>query len=120
MRVRAFRGATQLQSDNPIEMEEAVCELLSEIFSANQLATDDLISILFTSTPDLVSDFPAKGARKLDLGFVPLMCAVEIDVPGSLSRIVRVMIHAHSALELGQIRHIYRRGAELLRQDIAQ
>lgn len=120
MRVRAFRGATKLQSDSAEEMEEAVCELLLEIFKENAIENEDLISILFTATPDLQCEFPAKTARSLNLGSVPLMCAVEIDVAGALPRVVRVMVHAHSDLSLEAVRHIYRRGAEVLRRDIAQ
>lgn len=120
MHVRAFRGATQLQSDDAAEMEEAVCELLVDLFEANHIEREDLISILFTSTPDLVCEFPAKTARSLELGTVPLICSVEVDVAGALERTIRVMIHAHSDLTLGQARHIYRRGAEVLRRDIAQ
>jgi chorismate mutase len=120
MKVRAIRGATVLTADDPQEMESAVCELLSEIFEANSIERDDLISILFTATPDLTSEFPAKSARILDLGSVPLMCAVEIDVRGSLPRTIRVMVHAHSERSLDEISHIYRRGAQALRRDIAQ
>lgn len=120
MRVRAIRGATQLQADEATEMASAVTELLTEIFEKNGLAKVDLISILFTSTEDLVSDFPAAAARRLDLGDIPLMCAQEIPVAGSLPRVVRVMVHAHSELSHAQIRHIYTRGAEALRRDIAQ
>ncbi len=120
MKVRAFRGATQLTVDDAVEMESAVCELLEEIFSANQISHDDLISILFTVTPDLHSEFPAKTARSLNLGDVPLICALEIDVPAALPRVIRVMVHAYSDREKSEIRHIYRRGAEVLRRDIAQ
>ena len=120
MRVRAFRGAVQLRVDDPMEMKEAVVELLSELFTANELANEDLISILFTATPDLKCEFPALMARSLDLGAVPLICAQEIDVTGALPRIVRVMIHAYSDKNMDQIKHIYRRGAEALRRDIAQ
>jgi chorismate mutase len=120
MKVRAIRGATMLSADDPDEMESAVCELLTDIFEANSIAHDDLISIFFTSTPDLTSEFPAKTARSLDLGSVPLMCAVEIGVKGSLPRTVRVMVHAHSERSLDEISHIYRRGAQALRRDIAQ
>ena len=120
MKVRAFRGATQLKGDDSAEMEDAVCELLNEIFEVNQIAREDLISILFTSTPDWNSEFPAKTARSLELGSVPLICAVEVNVAGALERTIRVMIHAHSELTLDQARHIYRRGAEVLRRDIAQ
>ena len=120
MRVKAIRGATQLSKDDPIEMAEAVTELLAELFAKNNILKDDLISIFFTSTRDLISDFPAAAARKLDLGDIPLICASEIEVKGSLSRVVRVMVHAHSELSHGQIKHIYKRGAEVLRRDIAQ
>ncbi len=120
MTVRAIRGATQLTKDNLEEMAEAVTELLSELFEKNSLSKADLISIFFTSTEDLLSDFPAAAARKLDLGDIPLMCAREIPVTGSLPRVVRVMVHAHSDLTHAQIKHIYKRGAEVLRRDIAQ
>ncbi len=120
MKLRAIRGATQLRADNVLEMEEAVVELLESIFRENELAVSDLVSILFTATPDLTSEFPAKVARTLDLGAVPLMCAVEIDVKGALPRVIRVMIHAYSARESLEITHVYTRGAEALRRDIAQ
>ncbi len=120
MKVRAIRGATQLVADDPVEMESAVVELLTEIFAANQLEREDLISIQFTATQDLVSDFPAKAARSLDLGLIPLICSTEIDVPGALPRVIRVMIHAYSSRRHEEISHIYRRGAEVLRRDLAQ
>ena len=120
MRVIALRGATQLKSDSSEEMADAVTELLSALFERNQLSKDDLISIFFTSTQDLVSDFPAAAARRLDLGDIPLMCAREIPVAGSLPRVVRVMIHAYSTLKHAEVKHLYMRGAEVLRKDIAQ
>ena len=120
MRVVAIRGATQLASDDVAEMAEAVTELLTEIFERNSLAKEDLVSIFFTSTQDLISDFPAAAARKLDLGDIPLMCAREIPVTGSLPRVVRVMIHAYSTLKHSEVKHLYMRGAEILRKDIAQ
>ena len=120
MRVRAIRGATQLVADDQGEMALAVTELLTEIFEKNALAKVDLVSIFFTSTEDLVCDFPAAAARKLDLGDIPLMCAREIPVLGALPRVVRVMVHAYSGLSHAEIRHIYTRGAEALRRDIAQ
>jgi chorismate mutase len=120
MQVRAFRGATQLKRDDPQELKSAVTELLTELFEKNAIKKSELISIFFTATPDLVSDFPAAAARSLDLGDIPLMCAVEIAVEGSLPRVVRVMVHAHSQLPHAQARHLYLRGAEVLRRDIAQ
>ncbi len=120
MRVRAIRGATQLSGDDPEQMALLVTELLSEIFEKNALLKEDLISILFTSTQDLVSDFPAAAARKLDLGDIPLICAREIPVVGALPYVVRVMVHAYSEGSHGDMKHIYKRGAEVLRRDIAQ
>ncbi len=120
MKVRAFRGATQLSADNAVEMESAVCELLTELFEKNGIDRDDLISILFTATPDITSEFPAKTARSLNLGSVPLICAVEMDVAAALPRVIRVMVHAHSEAGLDEVFHIYRRGAEALRRDLAQ
>ena len=120
MRVVAIRGATQLGSDDVAEMAMAVTELLSEMFERNSLTKADLVSIFFTSTEDLISDFPAAAARKLDLGDIPLMCARELPVEGSLPRVVRVMIHAYSTLKHAEVKHLYMRGAEVLRKDIAQ
>ena len=120
MKVRAIRGATQLRSDDRAELESAVCEMISTILNRNGLKVEDLISIFFTSTPDLICDFPAAAARKLDLGSIPLICSVEIAVPDSLPRTVRAMGHAYSPLSHEEISHIYIRGAESLRKDLAQ
>jgi chorismate mutase len=78
------------------------------------------VSILFTATPDLTSAFPAAAARSLNLADVPLICAQEIDVDGAMSRVIRVLVHVESALARADIKHVYLRGAEALRQDIAQ
>ncbi len=120
MRVKAIRGATQLSADDPVEMAEAVTELITDLFAKNEIQKVDLISVFFTSTNDLTSDFPAAAARKLDLGDIPLICASEIPVAGSLPRVVRVMVHVHSDRSHEEIKHIYKRGAEVLRRDIAQ
>ena len=120
MRVRGIRGATQLEADSSAEMIDAVSQLLSEMLSANGVKTDDLISIILTSTPDLTSEFPAVAARKIGLGSVPLLCAVEIDVKGSLPKVVRVLMHAHLDRDLADIKHVYLRGAAVLRKDLAQ
>ena len=90
------------------------------MLARNDLSTDDLVSVIFTCTPDLVSDFPAAAARTLGLGDVPLLCAQEMAVPGALERVVRVMAHAETPRERSQIAHVYLRGAEVLRQDLAQ
>lgn len=120
MAVRAVRGATQLQADDRDEMIEAVVELVTAMLEANELDTDNLISMIFTTTPDLTSEFPAYAARQLKIGDVPLMCASEIDVHGALPHVVRVMAHVDTDLPRADVRHIYLRGAEVLRRDLAQ
>jgi chorismate mutase len=120
MAVRAVRGATQLVADDRDEMIEAVVELVSQMLEANELSTDALISMLLTSTPDLHCEFPAFAARQLGIGDVPLLCSVEIDVVGALPRVIRVMAHVETDHPRDQIRHIYLRGAEQLRRDLAQ
>ena len=117
--VRAFRGATQLSADTKAEMREAVVELLQEILKANSISNDDLISILFTATPDLQSDFPAAGVRELGLVDLPRICAQELDVKGSLPRTIRLLIHANSSLTRSEVTHKYLRGAVVLRPDLA-
>lgn len=118
--IRALRGATQLRADDAAEMADAVVELMGELLARNDLTTDDLISVIFTSTPDLRSAFPAAAARTLGIGDVPLICAQELDVVGALPRVVRVMAHAALDRPRGEIVHVYLRGAEVLRQDLAQ
>lgn len=120
MTIRAIRGAVQLGQDDLSEMREAVVELLSEIFRRNGLTTDDLVSILFTATPDLKCGFPATAARDLPLGDVALICAAELDIPGALPRVVRVMVHAETSRTRSELQHVYLRGAESLRVDLAQ
>jgi chorismate mutase len=120
MPVRAIRGATHLTADDAEEMREAVVELVTTMLERNGIDTDDLISVLFTATPDLVSTFPAAAARALAIGDVPLICAQEIDVAGAMPRVVRVMAHAECDLPRSQVTHVYLRGAEILRTDLAQ
>jgi chorismate mutase len=101
-------------------MSESVGELLTQMLEANKLSKDDLISVILTATQDLTSDFPAAAARKIGLGSVPLLCSVEIDVPGALPRVVRVLMHANLDAELSEVKHIYLKGASVLRKDLAQ
>ena len=120
MAVRAIRGATHLSADDAAEMQAAVAELVSAMLERNGLDSAALISVLFTATPDLVSTFPATAARTLGLGDVPLMCAQELDVAGSMPRVVRVMAHVECELARSEVAHVYLRGAEALRADLAQ
>jgi chorismate mutase len=120
MAVRGIRGATCLTADDPEEMRDAVVELVTTMLERNGLGAADLISVLFTATPDLTSAFPAAAARALDIGDVPLICAQEIDVTGAMPRVVRVMAHAECDLPRADVAHVYLRGAEVLRTDLAQ
>ena len=120
MSVRAIRGAVQLAVDSKEEMFGEVPSLLLEMIKANGITEKDLISILFTVTPDITSDFPAAAARSLGWSEVPLICAVEIAVPGALPLVVRVLMHVESSKNRGNITHIYRGGAKALRPDLAK
>lgn len=120
MSVRAVRGATQLDQDTPEHMHERVAEMVREVMSANGLTIDDFISILFTSTSDLVAEFPAYAARQLGFDDVPLMCARELEITGSLPRVVRLMAHVETDLPRRDITHIYLHGAARLRRDLAR
>ena len=119
MALRAVRGATHLSADDADEMREAVVELLGELLARNALSTDDLISVLFTATPDLVSLFPASAARALNIADVPLICAQEIDVAGGMPRVVRVMAHVETPLARADVTHVFLRGTQALRVDLA-
>ncbi|MFA1542970.1 chorismate mutase [Actinomadura monticuli] len=120
MAVRAVRGATQIDADDRDQILEATTELVSEVMSRNELSTDDVISVIFTVTPDLTAEFPALAARKLGFHEVPLLCATEIGVPGSLPRVIRLMAHIETARPRADVQHVYLRGATALRLDIAQ
>ncbi|WP_214411117.1 chorismate mutase [Sphaerisporangium fuscum] len=118
--VRAIRGAIQIDADDREAILSGVTELVSEVMERNRLTTDDVISVIFTSTPDLTAEFPALAARKLGFHDVPLICASEIDVPGALPRVVRLMAHVETDRPRQEIQHVYLRGAAALRVDIAQ
>ncbi|MFB7089357.1 chorismate mutase [Streptomyces sp. NPDC056296] len=120
MTVRAIRGAIQVERDEPSVLRGQVSMLLKEVMAANDLVPDDLVSVVFTATSDLVSAFPAEAARELGLVDVPLMCARELDVEGALPRIVRILAHVESDKERAGIRHVYLGGAAVLRKDLAQ
>jgi chorismate mutase len=118
--VRAIRGAVQVDADERAAILEGTTELVSEVMSRNGLTPDDVISVLFTMTPDLTAEFPALAARKIGFCDVPRMCATEIPVPGALPRVVRLMMHVETGRPRHEIMHVYLRGAAALRLDIAQ
>ncbi len=116
--VRAVRGATTVAEDTPEQITPRVQELLTEIMRRNGLELDSVISVIFTTTADVVSMFPASAARGIGFGAVPLLCASEIPVPGSMARCVRVLLHVSTERSLDQVRHVYLHGAEVLRDDL--
>ena len=120
MAVRAIRGATTLDVDNKEHLHERTQELVEAVLTENDIAVDDVISVFFTCTPDLVSDFPAAAARQMGFGAVPLMCAQEIAVPGALPSVVRLMMHVNTERPRDEIVHVYLHNAVSLRRDLAQ
>jgi chorismate mutase len=116
--MRALRGATQVEVDDREEIIEATAELVREVLERNSLTADDLVSIIFTTTPDLVAEFPAYAARTIGFTDVPFLCASEIAVPGSLPRVIRLMAFVEADFPRAAARHVYLRGAQALRTDL--
>jgi chorismate mutase len=118
MAVRAVRGATQVDRDDRDLILDAVRELLEEVLARNRLGVDDLISVLFTATDDLHAEFPAYAARALGITDVPLLCARELEVTGAMPRVLRLLAHVETDLPRAEMRHVYLRGAAVLRTDL--
>jgi chorismate mutase len=116
-RVRGLRGATRAARDDSESIRAATRELLTEMMLRNSLNRDAIVSAFFTVTPDLVSDFPARAARELGWDEVAMLCSTEIPVPGSMDRVVRVLLHAELPANTS-VRHVYLNGAEELRPDL--
>ena len=120
MAVRAVRGAVQVEANESAVILEGTTELVAEVMGRNGLSTDDVISVIFTATPDLTAEFPALAARKLGFHEVPLLCASELHVPHALPRVIRLMAHIETDQPRSALQHVYLRGAIALRLDIAQ
>jgi chorismate mutase len=118
--VRAIRGAIQVDADDRDAILDATAELVTEVLARNGLTADDVISVIFSATPDLTAEFPALAARKLGFQEVPLLCCTEIAVAGSMPRVVRLMMHVQTERDRADVQHVYLRGAVALRLDIAQ
>jgi chorismate mutase len=118
--VRAIRGATQAAANTAEAVDIATKKLLLEIMKENGLSPEAVISVIFTVSPDLNAAFPASSAREVGFEEVPLLCGVEIDVPGALERTIRIMAHVESDRSKSEIAHIYLGAAKSLRRDIAQ
>ena len=117
--ISGIRGAIQIDADLRELVIEGTRELMDAVLTRNHIGVEDIISVLFTVTPDLCSAFPATAAREMGLHEVPLMCATEIDVPGAPPRMIRLLAHVESSLARSAVQHVYLRGAAVLRPDLA-
>lgn len=118
IRVRAARGAIRVEEDSADAILSATERLLGQMLERNHVAADDIVSAFFTMTEDLRSAFPAEAARRMRLGRVPLLCAQEIPVAGSMQGVIRVLLQFHSSLQPADVGHVYLDGAESLRDDL--
>lgn len=118
--IRAIRGAAGCDENTADAIRLATTTLVESMLSRNEVHHDDLVSILFTMTPDLNAEFPAAAARALGLGDVPLLCATEIAVPGSMERVVRIMMHVESERPRSELHHVYLGRARALRDDLPE
>jgi chorismate mutase len=117
MRLQALRGATTVEQNEAGAILEGTEELVRAVMERNDLSPDDMVSCIFTCTPDLTAEFPAVAARRLGLDGVPLICASEIGVPGALPRVIRLMLHCYPNDER-PAQHVYLREAVGLRRDL--
>ena len=117
-RMRALRGAITVPDNDGDAIVAATSELLEAMIARNDVDGDDLVSMIFTATPDLDAEFPAIAARRLGLAHVPLLCSVELDVRGAMPRCVRVLVHLYTERDAGELQHVYLRDARELRTDL--
>jgi chorismate mutase len=117
MQLRALRGAITVEANEPTAILSATEELVRAVMERNSLEPDRMVSCIFTCTNDLDAEFPAVAARDMGLSAVPLLCAREIDVPGALPRVIRLLLHCYTDPD-SEPRHVYLRDAESLRRDI--
>lgn len=120
MSVRAIRGAVQVDGNDRELILGGAADLVKEVMARNGVAGADFISMIFTATPDLTAEFPAYAARQMGLTDVPLLCSTEIDVPGAMPRVLRLLAHVDIDVPRAQIHHVYLRGAAALRTDLPQ
>jgi len=119
-RVRALRGAITIDNDTRDQVIERTAQLIQTMMERNGVEKNDLISIIFTATDDIASEFPAAAARELGISDVPLLCARELDVLDAVGLCVRVMMHLYTEKEPADLRHVYLEGAVPLRSDLPQ
>jgi chorismate mutase len=120
VRLQALRGATTCAEDSKAEIDAKTAQLVKELFARNQLSAGDVVSIIFTSTPDLTAEFPATAARAaMPLDGVALLGAQEQEVAHGTPRCIRVLVHCYSELPREELHHVFLEGAAALRTDLA-
>lgn len=119
-RVRGLRGATSVEQDTEDAVVDATAELVRTMMRRNHLETGDLVTMIFTATPDITSQFPAYAARAIGISEIPLLCATEMNVKGAPPRIIRVLMHIYTDRDYKDLRHVYLREARGLRTDLPQ
>ena len=119
MALRGVRGAITVKGNRPAEIISATKKLLKKIVTVNGLKTENIASVIFSTTPDLNAEFPALAARQLGWLYTPLLCTHEMKVAGSLKKCIRVLIHVNTLKSQRKIKNIYLKGARLLRPDLA-
>lgn len=119
-KVRALRGATTLDADTREQVMERTATLIQQMLDRNGVAKEDLISIVFTATDDIASEFPAAAARQIGISDIPLLCARELEVLDAIGMCVRVLMHLYTNKEAADLRHVYLEGAVPLRTDLPQ
>ncbi|HEV3092760.1 MAG TPA: chorismate mutase [Candidatus Cybelea sp.] len=117
---RGIRGAITVEADDRAQITRATERLLREVVSRNEIELEDIASVLFTLTPDLHAAFPALAARDMGWTTVPMLHAVEVDVPGALGRVIRILMHVNTTRSAAEIEHVYLDGAAVLRPDLVR
>jgi chorismate mutase len=120
MNLLALRGAITLSANTRDEVDEKTQRLVKELLARNDVAHDDIVSIIFTATDDITAQFPATAARALGLGDVPLICAQELSIDGGMPLCVRVLVHFYSERSRSELHHVYLEGARGLRDDLPE
>lgn len=118
--LRALRGATTLDEDSRDQVLARTATLLEAMIERNQVDREDMVSVIFTATGDIHSEFPAAAARAIGISDVPLLCTRELEIDGAVQRCIRVLMHLYTERARAELRHVYLEGARPLRTDLPQ
>jgi len=120
VRLQALRGAITCSENSQSEIEEKTQRLIKELLARNDLAHDDIVSVIFTMTDDLTAEFPATAARAVGLGDIPLLCARELGIEHGMPMCIRMLVHCYSDRPRDELHHVYLEGARALRDDLPE